>query len=52
MTYIPHTDSDRQAMLAAAKGLAMTALDLLGEPGNLAEAQQQFAADMARPAKA
>ena len=44
------TDRGRQAMLAAAKGLAMTAIDLLGRPETLAEAKQVFAADMGRPA--
>jgi amidohydrolase len=42
------TDRGRQAMLAAAKGLAMTAIDLLGRPETLAEAKQVFAADMGR----
>ena len=45
------TDLGRQAMLAAAKGLAMTAIDLLGQPETLAEAKRVFAADMGRPAK-
>jgi amidohydrolase len=44
------TDRGRQAMLAAAKGLAMTAIDLLGRPETLAEAKQVFSADMGRPA--
>jgi amidohydrolase len=43
------TDRGRQAMLAAAKGLAMTAIDLLGQPENLAEAKRVWAADMGRP---
>ena len=42
------TDLGRQAMLNAAKGLAMTAIDLLGQPETLAEAKRVFAADMGR----
>jgi amidohydrolase len=42
------TEKGRQAMLAAAKGLAMTAIDLLGQPENLAEAKRVWAADMGR----
>src|SRR5215208_7286237 len=42
------TDRGRQAMLAAAKGLAMTAVDLLGEPSNLAAARAAFDRDMGR----
>jgi hypothetical protein len=42
------TDKGRQAMLAAAKGLAMTAIDLLGQPDKLAEAKRVWAADMGR----
>jgi amidohydrolase len=42
------SDRGRQAMLAAAKGLAMTAIDLLGQPETLAEAKRVFAADMGR----
>ena len=42
------TDRGRQAMLAAAKGLAMTAVDLLGEPSNLAAARAVFDRDMGR----
>jgi metal-dependent amidase/aminoacylase/carboxypeptidase family protein len=34
----------RQGLLAAAKVMAMTALDLLAEPGLLARAHQEFAA--------
>jgi amidohydrolase len=45
------TDRGRQAMLTAAKGLAMTAIDLLGQPDLLAEAKQVFAADIGRPAR-
>jgi metal-dependent amidase/aminoacylase/carboxypeptidase family protein len=45
------TDRGRQAMIAAAKGLAMTAIDLLGQPEKLAEAKRVFAADMGRPAE-
>lgn len=44
------TDLGRQAMLNAAKGLAMTAIDLLGRPEKLAEAKRVWAADMGRPA--
>ena len=44
------TDKGRQAMLSAAKGLAMTAIDLLAQPETLAEAKQVFAADMGRKA--
>ena len=42
------TDLGRQAMLNAAKGLAMTAIDLLGEPSNLAAARAVFDRDMGR----
>jgi amidohydrolase len=42
------TDQGRQAMLAAAKALAMTAIDLLGRPETLAEAKRVFASDMGR----
>jgi hypothetical protein len=42
------TDLGRQAMLNAAKGLAMTAIDLLGQPETLADAKRVFAADMGR----
>jgi metal-dependent amidase/aminoacylase/carboxypeptidase family protein len=42
------TDRGRQAMLAAAKGLAMTAIDLLAQPETLAEAKRVFAADMGK----
>jgi hypothetical protein len=34
----------REGMLAAAKVMAMTALDLLAEPGLLARARQEFRA--------
>jgi amidohydrolase len=40
------TDRGRQAMLAAAKGLAMTAIDLLGRPETLSEAKHAFDEDM------
>jgi amidohydrolase len=40
------TDRGRQAMLHAAKALAMTAVDLLAEPENLKRAKQQFSAVM------
>ena len=39
------SDRGRQAMLNAAKSLAMTAIDLLGEPENLRRARAQFEAD-------
>jgi amidohydrolase len=42
------TDRARQAMLHAAKALAMTAIDLLARPDALAEAKATFAADMGR----
>ena len=42
------TERGRQAMLAAAKGLAMTAIDLLGNPETLADAKRTFAQDMGR----
>jgi amidohydrolase len=40
------TDRGRQAALAAAKALAMTAVDLLAEPKNLEAAKQAWAKDM------
>lgn len=40
------TDRGRQAMLHAAKGLAMTAIDLLAEPENLRRAKAAFDAEM------
>jgi len=46
------TDLGRQAMLAAAKGLAMTAIDLLGQPETLAEAKRVWAADMGKSSTA
>jgi hypothetical protein len=39
------SDRGRQAMLNAAKSLAMTALDLLVEPENLRRAQAAFEED-------
>jgi hypothetical protein len=42
------TDLGRQAMLSAAKGLAMTAVDLLAEPTNLQRARDAFNRDMGR----
>jgi hypothetical protein len=36
-------------MLSAAKGLAMTAIDLLGQPETLASAKRAFEADLGRP---
>ena len=42
------TDLGRQAMLNAAKALAMTAIDLLGNEETLAEAKRTFAEDMGR----
>jgi metal-dependent amidase/aminoacylase/carboxypeptidase family protein len=42
------TDLGRQAMLNAAKGLAMTAIDLLGRPETLDEAKRVWAQDMGR----
>jgi amidohydrolase len=41
------TDRGRQAMLHAAKALAMTAVDLLAEPEHLNRAKQEFSAAMA-----
>lgn len=41
------SDRGRQAMLHAAKGLAMTAIDLLAEPDNLRRATAAFDADLA-----
>jgi len=41
------TDKGRQAMLSAAKGLAMTAIDLLARPDTLQRAKRAFAEDMA-----
>ncbi|MGE3908635.1 MAG: M20 family metallopeptidase [Chloroflexota bacterium] len=46
------TDRGRQAMLAAAKALAMTAVDLLGQPDVLAEAKKTFAEDMGQTSPA
>lgn len=43
------TDRGRQAMLAAAKALAMTAIDLLGNAETLAEAKRTFTEDLGRP---
>lgn len=43
------TDLGRQAMLNAAKALAMTAIDLLGNEATLAEAKRTFTEDMGRP---
>ncbi|MBV9545639.1 MAG: amidohydrolase, partial [Chloroflexi bacterium] len=40
------SDMGRQAMLYAAKGLAMTAIDLLLEPENLKRARETFQADL------
>jgi predicted Fe-Mo cluster-binding NifX family protein len=40
------SEQGRQAMLAAAKSLAMTAVDLLVTPSLLAEAKQVFQEDM------
>jgi metal-dependent amidase/aminoacylase/carboxypeptidase family protein len=40
------TERGRQAMLAAAKALAMTAIDLLADEANLTEAKHVFAEDM------
>jgi amidohydrolase len=40
------SERGRQAMLAAAKGLAMTALDLLVEPDNLRRAKSAFENDL------
>ena len=37
-------------VINATKGLAMTAIDLLGSPETLAEAKRTFAQDMGRPA--
>src|SRR5215831_8575580 len=45
------SDRGRQAMLSAAKSLAMTAIDLLAEPDNLRRAQQAFHNDKARLVK-
>jgi amidohydrolase len=42
------SDRGRQAMLAAAKGLAMTAIDLLAEPSALERAKAAFAEDMSQ----
>ena len=41
------TDRGRQAMLSAAKGLAMTAVDLLADPDTLRRAKERHAADLA-----
>jgi amidohydrolase len=41
------TDRGRQAMLSAAKGLAMTAVDLLTDPEALRRAKERHAADLA-----
>jgi MoxR-like ATPase len=41
------TDRGRQAMLSAAKGLAMTAVDLLADPDALRRAKERHAADVA-----
>jgi amidohydrolase len=41
------SDMGRQAMLIAAKGLAMTAVDLLSDPANLARARSVFDDDLA-----
>jgi amidohydrolase len=42
------TDLGRQAMLNAAKGLAMTAVDLLARPETLTAAKETFKADLGR----
>jgi len=42
------SDRGRQAMLNAAKSLAMTAIDLLAEPENLRRARAVFEADRDR----
>src|SRR5215207_985390 len=42
------SDRGRQAMLDAAKGLAMTAIDLLGDPDTLRQAKAAFQQAMAR----
>jgi amidohydrolase len=42
------SDRGRTAMIHAAKGLAMTAVDLLAAPDNLRRAKEAFAADMGR----
>jgi hypothetical protein len=39
------SDMGRQAMLIAAKGLAMTAVDLLSDPANLQRAREVFQKD-------
>src|ERR671939_654759 len=41
------TDRGREAMLSAAKGLAMTAVDLLADPDTLRRAKERHAADIA-----
>ena len=43
------TDLGRQAMLNAAKALAMTAIDLLADQTTLAEAKRTFTEDLGRP---
>jgi amidohydrolase len=45
------SDLGRQAMLNAAKGLAMTAIDLLADPGTLKRAKEAFADDIAATRK-
>jgi amidohydrolase len=46
------TDKGRQAMLSAAKGLAMTAVDLLTDPDTLRRARERHAADLAEASRA
>jgi metal-dependent amidase/aminoacylase/carboxypeptidase family protein len=41
------SDLGRRAMLNAARGLAMTAIDLLGDADNLSRAKQAFDEDLA-----
>jgi amidohydrolase len=45
------SDQGRQAMLAAAKSLAMTAIDLLAEPDHLRQAQIVFDEDLRKASK-
>jgi amidohydrolase len=45
------SDRGRQAMLNAAKGLAMTAIDLLTDPEHLRQAKAVLADDLNRPAR-
>jgi metal-dependent amidase/aminoacylase/carboxypeptidase family protein len=46
------SDLGRHAMLNAAKGLAMTAIDLLTEPEHLRQARAVLEEDLTRPARA